>query len=287
MSKVAIVTDSTHCLPPELIEEYDIHVGSIILIIDGKSYRDQIDITSEEFFKVLKEVKELPTTSAVSPGDFEGIFRDLSKSTDSIACITISAGLSATYESAVVARDAIKKEIPELNVELVDSRSTAGGLGWVVLEAARAAQSGKNLSEVVAVAEDMVQRVQWIGALDTLHYLVKGGRAPKGAGLLGDLLRIKPILGMFRHTGEVDMGGKQRTMKKAIAFLIEMVKEELAPGKPVHFIVHHSDDIAEGEKLKETVMADFNCTELHMSEFTPVMCCHTGPIVALSYFQDR
>ncbi|MDY6912435.1 MAG: DegV family protein, partial [Chloroflexota bacterium] len=104
MSNVRIVTDSTHCLPAEMIQEYNVRVVPITLIIDGKSYRDQVDITSDEFFKVLKEVKELPTTSAVSPGQFEEAFRELGKSSSDVVCIVLSKDLSATYDSAILAR---------------------------------------------------------------------------------------------------------------------------------------------------------------------------------------
>ncbi|MDY6911553.1 MAG: DegV family protein, partial [Chloroflexota bacterium] len=258
-------------------------VVPITLIIDGKSYRDQVDITSDEFFKVLKEVKELPTTSAVSPGQFEEAFRELGKSSSDVVCIVLSKDLSATYDSAILARDTIMKDMPDMNIEIVDSRSTGGGLGFVVLEAARAAQSGKSSSEVIDVANNIIQNVKWIGALDTLRYLVKGGRAPKAAGLVGELLHIKPILGMFKHTGEVDMGGKERTTKKAIAGLLKMVKSEMDTSKPAHIIVHYSDDIKAGEHLKELVIAEFNCAEIYLSEFTPVMCCHTGPLVAIAF----
>ena len=284
MPKVGIVTDSTNCLPVELIKEYDIRVGSVILIMEGKSYRDQVDITPSEFYRRQKELREIATTSGVSAGDFADIFRDLSKSTDSILCLPLSKALSVTYNSAVQAREIVKAESPNINIDIIDTKTTTGSLGWIALEAARAAQAGKSLAEVVQVAQDMIPGVKFVAALDTLRYLVKGGRAPKVAGLFGDLIQMKPIIGMLNLSGEVEMVAKVRTKRKALVRMVEVAKKYLDPDKPAHVIVQYADVIEEGERLKELVTSEFNCEELYMTEFTPVMCVHTGPLVGLAFY---
>ena len=186
MSRVGIVTDSTNCLPEELIKEYDIRVVSVGFSFDGKAYRDK-DITNDEFWRLFHEAKGMPTTSAASMGDFASVFTELGKSSDNIVCVVVSKALSATHEAATQARDMVKAEQPGLNIEIIDSKTSAGALGFIVLEASRAARAGKSLAEVVQIAQDMIPRVKFFVALDTLKYLIKGGRAPKTA-VIGEFL---------------------------------------------------------------------------------------------------
>ena len=130
----------------------------------------------------------------------------------------------------------------------------------------------------------MIPGVKFVAALDTLRYLVKGGRAPKVAGLFGDLIQMKPIIGMLNLSGEVEMVAKVRTKRKALVRMVEVAKKYLDPDKPAHVIVQYADVIEEGERLKELVTSEFNCEELYMTEFTPVMCVHTGPLVGLAFY---
>jgi len=283
MSKVGIVTDSTNCLPPELIKEYDIRVAPLGLVIDGKDYRDQVDITPAEFYRIYRGLKEMPTTSTASPGDFANIFTELGKATDSIVCILVSKALSATYGSAEQARKTVQSEHPGLNIEIIDSKTATGSLGFIVLEMARAAQAGKSLAEVVAVAQDMIPRVKFLATLDTLKYLIKGGRAPKVA-MLVNLLQVKPIIGLVSNTGMVDPLGRVRTKRKALLKMVDMVKDYIDTNKPVHLIVQYSESIEDGEELKSMVTSRYNCTEVYMTELTPVMSCHTGPMMGLAFY---
>ncbi len=283
MSKVGIVTDSTNCLPAELIKEYDIRVVPCNLAIDGKAYLDQVDITPDEFWRLFKEAKEMPTTGAVSPGAFISVFTELRKSTDNIVCILLPKVLSAINEIAVHAAETVKAEHPNLNIEIIDSKTSGGAMGFIVLEAARAAQAGKSLAEAVQVAQEMVPRVKLILTMDTLKYLIKIGRAPKTA-YLGELLQVKPIVGMVNGTGFVDLLGRVRGKRKALLKLVDMVKEYIDTSKPVHIMVHYTDNIEVGEELKDMVTSRYNCAELYLTPYTPVMACATGPVMSLSFY---
>lgn len=283
MPQVGIVTDSVNCLPPELISQYRIRVGPVGFIIDGQAYRDQIDITADEFFGRQKSFKDIPTTSGVNAGDFLNIFRDLAESTDSIACFTMSKEFSVTYDSALQARELLKKENPDVNVEIVSTQTALGAEGFVVLEAARAAEAGQTLPQVTAAAHELIPRVKWIAALDNLRYLIKGGRAPRVAGMFGDLIQMKPIVGIVSGTGKVDFVDKVRTKGKALPRMIELARTYLAQDKPAQVIVHYSNDIEDGRRLKELVASELNCRELYMSQASPVACCHTGPMVGLAF----
>ena len=283
MSKVGIVTDSTNCLPPELIKEYDIRVAPYHLILEGKDYRDQIEITPAEFWQRFSDLKEIPTTGVPGPGELANVFAELAESTDSIVCIDVSRAISAIYESFKAARETVMEEHPHLKIEYVDSKSSVGALGFIVLEAARAAQAGKSLNEVVRIAQDLVPRVKWICALDTLKYLIKGGRAPKTA-VIGEFLHIKPIIGFVNGTGLVSSLGKERGKQKALLKLVDMVKDYADISKPLHVMAHFTNRIEEGEELKEMVTSKYNCAEIYMTDLTPVMTTYTGPAVGLSFY---
>jgi len=285
MAKVGIVTESTNCLPPELIKEYDIRVVPYTVVIEDKPYRDGIDITTGEFLKILKTAKKLPTSAAPAVGDLIDIFKELSQTTDNIVFIHTSAALSAaTQEVGLTAKDFMKKETPKVNIELVDSRISVGGLALIVLEAARAAQASKDLEQVIEVAKDMIPRVQWLATLETLHYLIKGGRAPKVSGWIGEMLSIKPIIGMFDALGTVQAVGRARTKGKAIARLVEIAKERLNEKRQVHMLIQYAGFADDVEKLKEMLGSQLDCAELYLSELSPVACVHTGGILMLSFY---
>jgi len=283
MSQVGIVTDSSFCLPPELAEEHDIQVVPLGLVIDGKAHRDQVDITSKEFHRVYTSLDKIPTTTATPTGDFIETFTRLGKATDDIVCIVLSRGLSATWESAKQAKEILKEQIPKLNIEIVDSKTTTGALGFVVLEAARAAGTGKKLAEVVKIAQDMINRVKFILTLDTLKYLVKSGRAPKSA-LMANLLQVKPIVGMVSMTGLVESLGKAMGKHKSHLKLVDMIKQYVDTSKPLHLIVHYSNNIADGEKLKEMITSRFKCAEVYMTPITPVVASTGGPLAGIAFY---
>ncbi|MFC1979417.1 DegV family protein [Chloroflexota bacterium] len=283
MAKVGIATDSISCLPDEIIKEYDIRVAPYRLFMDGKDYRDKIDITPEKFWKMFKDLKELPTTGTPSPGDYVEIFSELAKSTDSILCIVISTALSAADKSAEAARDIVLKEHPKLTIEIFDSKNAVGAQGFVVLEAARAAQAGKSLKDVIKVAQDLVPRVKYIAALETLKYLIKGGRAPKTA-VIGEFLQVKPIIGIVKDPGLVDSLGKERGKRKAMLKLVEMVSDHADTSRPLHVMVSYTDNLADGFELKEIVTSRYNCAEVYLTDLTPVMTAHTGPAIGLSFY---
>ncbi len=283
MSGVGIVTDSISCLPPELVKEYDIQVAPAGFSIDGRAYLDQVDITADEFWHLFKNAKEMPTTSSVSPGAFVTAFTELSRSTSDIVCIHYSKVLSTVNEAALQAREIVKSEHPNLNIEIVDSKTATGALGFVVLEAARAARAGKSLAEVVQVAESMVPRVKFFVAMDTLKYLIKIGRAPKVA-YIGEVLSVKPIIGMVSGTGFVESLGRVRGSRKAMVKLADMIGDYIDSGKPVHLLVHYTDRIEAGEELRDLATSRYDCAEVYLTPFTPVMACATGPVVALSFY---
>ena len=282
MSKVAVVTDGSHSQPPDLMKKYNIHVAHASLVIDGISYRDT-ELTNDEFWKLFYQVNGKVTSSAASLGDFYTIFTELAESTDSIACIVVSKELSATHEVAVQAAELAKSEHPDLRIEVVDSRTSAGALGFVVLEAARAAKKDQKLDEVVMVAQNMVSRVKLVIGLETLKYLIRGGRAPK-TSYIGEIMQVKPIVGSLSGKGVAELLAKVRGKNRCLLKLVELVKENTDADKPVNLIVHYTDGIRPGEELRDIVTSELECGEVYLTPLTPAMCGHLGPVAAISFY---
>ncbi|MFC1910795.1 DegV family protein [Chloroflexota bacterium] len=283
MAKVGIVTDTTNCLPPELIKEYEIKIAPMTYTMEGKTYRDGVDITQDEFYKIYKTLTQPTTSTGVTTKDFLDVFKKLKETTNDILTIVISDDLSATYKAALMAKDIIKGEVPSMNIEVIDSRTVIGALGFIVLEAARAAKAGMNLNQVVEITKNMMHRVHWLFMLETLKYLIQCGRAPKFGGWVGELLNIKPIMGMSSPAGVIQPMGRVRGKNNAIARLVQLSKKELNE-RPAHVIVHFAEMAGDGEKLKEMISSELNCAELYVSEFTPIMLLKTGPLLGLSFY---
>jgi DegV family protein with EDD domain len=246
MGKVAVVTDSTCCLPQELVEKYDISIVPLVIIHKGNSYQKA----------------------------------------EGVVCITLTGLQSKTFEAAVVAKEKTKEVIPDTPVEVIDSRAVAGALGFVVLEAARAASEGADLAHVVDTANRMIGRVNHLAMVDTLYYLARTGRIARAAAWAGSLLNMKPVLEHSTQVGETTPVARPRTTAKAVGRMLSIMKDRVGD-KTAHVIVHHADELEEGEKLKAEIGARFNCAELYLTEFTPGMGVHAGPgILAISFYTE-
>jgi DegV family protein with EDD domain len=286
MGRVAIVTDSVCCLPTELVEKYRICVVPLIIIHKGNSYRDGVDITPTEVYKIMRRRKELPTTSTPSAGDFLNAFWKLSEEADAVVCITLTSLQSKTFESACVGRDKAAEVIPNTPVVVIDSRAVAGALGFIALEAARVADRGASLDEVVAAAHNMIPRVHHIAMVDTLYYLARTGRIARAAAWAGSLLNMKPVLEHSTQVGETTPVARPRTTARAIELMLGLMAK-MVGDRPVHVIAHHADEPVEGEKLKAEIASRFNCVETYLTEFTPGMGVHAGPgILGMSFYTD-
>jgi DegV family protein with EDD domain len=282
MAKVGIVTDTICCLDPEKVKEYGIRMVPVSLNINGKTYRDLVELTPDGFWKMFPGIKEF-STSAPAIEEYTSIFKELGQATDSIACTFVSRALSATGEVALQAREIFQKEHPGVKIEIIDSRTAAGAQGFITLEMARAAEAGKSLAEVVQVANEMIRKVRFVCALETLKLLIKIGRAPKTA-YMGELFGVKPIIGMVNNTGLVENLGRARGMEKTMHKMVELMGQYVDANQPAHVAVHYSNSVSDGEALKKLVTSRFNCTELYFTPYSPVMCGAVGPTVAVAFY---
>ena len=217
---VRIVTDSSCDLPQGMADSLGITIVPLSVRFGDTEYIDRTTITTDEFWAKCSQSAVLPETAAPSPGQFEQAFRELAANGDSVVVISLSSSLSATMQSAELAAKAVA---PGIDVRIIDSRNASMGLGLTVLDCAEAARKGASADEIVALAESLIPRTHVFGALDTLENLKKGGRIGGAKAMLASALSIKPLIEI--RGGLVEEAGKQRTRSKALAFLVDVLKQ--------------------------------------------------------------
>ena len=286
MKKVAVVADSVCSLPAEIVEKYDICVVPMVIIYEGKSYRDGIDITPNEVYKIMRKKENLPTTSTASVGDYLNAYRELSKKAENILCITVTSLQSKVFEAALAAREIAKEEMPKTSIEVFDSRSVAAAFGFIVREAARVASEDGRLPDAIEAARKMMGKVNFLAVLDTLYYLARLGRIAKAAAWAGSLLDMKPILEHNPAIGETMPVARPRTRKMAVERMLQIMAQRTGQAR-VHVMVQHADELAEAKQLAAEIESRFNCAEMYITEFAPVMGVHTGPgLLAIGFYAD-
>lgn len=240
-----------------------------------------MDITPSEAYKLFLEDPDSFHSSAASPNDCLKAFQAAGQKAESILCITVSTKLSMMYHAACEAKELARNELPKTTIEIIDSHSATPSEGMVALAAARAAEEDKSLQEVMSAAEDVKARVNAIIILDTIRHVYRSGRIPKIASQIGSALNIKPI---FTVSEVVNFSGIIRNRKQGIERLIKMMREKVGDN-PVHVAVTHAYALDEAEKLRKRIASEFNCVEIWLSEFSPIMgyACGTGTIGAAFY----
>ena len=276
MQRVAIVTDSVACLTRELVEQYGIEIIPVNFYAGGKIHKDWIDITPSEAYELFLKDPDSFKTSAASPEDCLKVYRSASQRAKKILCVTVSIQLSTMYNAAQEAKELAMTELPQTSIEVLDSQTATPAEGFVALAAARAAAEGKDLAEVLSVAEGMKDRVSAIVFLDTIRHVYRSGRIPKVASQIGSVLNIKPILTV---SGKVHFTTAVRNRKYGIERILQMMREKVGQN-PVHVAVMHAYAPDEAERLKERIASEFDCAELWITEFSPVMgyACGTGTV---------
>jgi DegV family protein with EDD domain len=272
---VKIVTDSTSDLTPEVAGELGITVVPLNVHfstdIGTETYRDGIDLRAEDFYRRLAQNKTLPTTSAPAPGTFADVYDKLAKETDEILAITISSKLSATYKAALDAKELVKSKA---RLEVIDSFSAMVGLALIVISAAKAAEAGARLDEVIDVVRSSMGRVDFRLAFDTLEYLRKGGRIGRAQAFLGSALKVNPILTI--RDGLTEGVTRVRCRAKAVDYLGDFVMsfpdiEEVA--------IEDATTPDEAKILAERLGSRFPSERIYWMKVGPVIGTHVGPHV--------
>jgi len=279
------VTDTTACVPAEQVSRYHIEVVPIQLIVDNRTYRDGIDINPTEFYALLRQAKKTPSTASSSPESYLEAFQRASLRAPSILCLTEPSKFSAMLNSARIAADMAADTLRGTSIEIIDGTTAAAGLGLVALAAARAAAENKPPETVKEIAREVMSKVNLMATLDTLEYLAKSGRVPQAAAMVNHILNIKPIFSL--NHADAHTVGLPRTMKSAINRMLKMMKPLVKKGHPLHVAVMHADALEQAETFKNRISAQFECREIFITEFTPVMGVHTGPgLIGVAFYGE-
>ncbi|SRR5581483_8968582 len=283
MSKIALVTDSTAYIPPDLVKKHNITVAPQVLVWGDQTYQDGVDIQPDEFYTRLKTAKVMPTTSQVSIVTMQNIFQGLVDKGFEVLGVFISGKLSGTLQSATQGREALGAAASK--VTIVDSNSTAMAMGFQVLMAARAAENGASLAECKALVEKAREKTGVYFAVDTLEFLHRGGRIGGAQRFIGSALNLKPILAL--KDGRVEAEDRVRTKSKALDRVLELVSEQVKGKSNIRLATLHANAEQEARDLLNKASKEFNAIESILSSVSPVVGTHAGPgTVGLAYMVE-
>ena len=267
---IKVVADSVSDIPADIAEELDITVVPAYVRFGNDVYKDGVELTTDEFFDRLLNGPDFPATSQPSIGDFSETYAKVADGADGIVSVHVSGKVSGTVNSARQGAAQVGDACP---IEVLDTLQASMGAGLVAIVAAKAARDGGSLEDVTAAARDATDRCQCIALMDTLEYLIKGGRIGKAKGMLGSLLKIKPLI--IIRDGEVHDLAKERTRRKAVSRL-ERTAGEFAPLESA--AVMYSTSREEAETLAERLRPSIAGGEMPIvTRFGPALGTYVGP----------
>jgi DegV family protein with EDD domain len=272
--KVQVITDSTADMPQGAVDQLGIRVIPIYIRFGDKIYRDGVDIRKDEFYDMLATTPVHPASSQPNPEDFTAVFKEYCDNTQGIVSIHISSKISGTYNSANIARKTLKSNCP---IEVIDSKMNSGGLGLVVMAAARAAQTGAGLAEVVEETRQAVNTVQMFGMFGTMKYLARSGRVNKTIAAASRVLHVMPLLTF--HDGEIVRAGLLRSVNKGADKIYEFVKKN-AP--VTELMIVHSEVPDQADHLKHRLGEFIQKERIMVAELGAGLGVHGGPGVLLA-----
>jgi DegV family protein with EDD domain len=280
---VKIISDTTACLSPETAQRYNIPIIPQVINIGNESYLEGVEIDTETFLARLKSSPVLPKTAAPPPELFVEEFQRLVPTGEPILCIHPSTEVSGTCRSALIAA----KEFPDADIRVIDTRLIASPLGTLVELAAEWACQGIDADTIVARINELCPRCHIYFLVDTLEYLAKGGRIGGAAALVGSVLRIKPILRL--NDGRVDQYERERTHKRAVSRLIEIVLEQIPRDGTAHMTVMYSgNDVSDAQELAQKLGLLVNQDDVQIAHLPPAIVTHGGPgILAVGFFSAK
>ncbi len=268
--KTAVLTDSTAYLPREVRKANDIHMVPLNVIFGHETYQEEVDITDEDFYDMVKENNELPKTSQPSVGLMAEKLKELAADYDAVVAVHLSSGISGTYQGMVAAGDMVE----DLDVHVFDSEMSCLMQGFYALEAAELASNGATPEQIIARLEEMKPEMHAYFMADDLSHLARGGRLNGAQAFVGSLLQIKPVL-HFVDTKIVPFE-KIRTRKKALKRILTLFEESVREGGHVKASVIHANRLEEAEQIKREIEAEFDNVEVYVSHFGPVIGTHLG-----------
>jgi DegV family protein with EDD domain len=287
MKKVAIITDSVATLPPQIAEKYGISVVLSHVVMDGKDYIET-EIDKEQLYARLRGKKNLPTTSSASPGEVLESFKRASQQAKAILFISLTSGLSAIYSSATDAKKLAQEQLPDTTIEVVDSLTVASAEALIVIEAAKAANEGKSLSQVTAIANNIKQRVSQLALRESLFHFDRSGRTGTAKDWAKATIPTATVLEIDAASGGVSKPVlRERSLTKAVEATLNLV-EERSQGGRLHAVISHTNVPDKAEGLKKKLLARFNLAEeVYIGECLPFVATVNGEgLVDIGFYAE-
>jgi DegV family protein with EDD domain len=266
---VKVVTDSAADIPPGMLQDLDISVVPIYVVFGDKTYRDRVDIGEEEFYDRLCQDSVHPSTSIPSPKDFADVYNRLADEADEIISIHLTSKESGTYNAAVLAKDIVG---PRCRIEVIDSLSISMGSGMLAIAAARLAKAGERMEDIVDTVRRAVPLIRILIMVDTLKYVVRGGRIGRPQGVLGTALGVRPMLTM--KEGDLKLTGLVRTRTKGMDRLFDFARNQ---PRLKEAAVSYTTDLKDAEGLADRLRHAFPSAPIYVTRVGPSLGTHAGP----------
>lgn len=271
--KIAIITDSGTNVPPEFAKEYDILVAPLLIVYKNETFKDHVTITPSEVYARLEQ--EVPKTALPEPADMAAIFeKAIADGCTHAICVTISSGLSGTYE----AMELVAKEYPQLTIALIDTKNISIGAGLSVMHAARLRAEGLNFDEIVAQTRSNIPKSKIFFCVDTLDYLYQGGRIGLATYKLGSILKLHPVI-TCNEEGVYVTAAKVRGRKASLRKAVELTQSWVGDSRKYRLVVAQGDAVAEADEMAAQEKVDFpyNVEPVKVVQVSPALIVHTGP----------
>lgn len=269
-----ITTDSgtNVYLSAEQCRELGIEIVPLSVTLDGHTYREGLDVSSDDFYSMLDASENMPTTSQPSAGEFASLYREIAKTDPDILSIHMSSGLSGTLNSAIAGA----AMVPEARVTIVDTKTLGAPAGWQVEGAAKAVRAGWPLQNVLAYMERIAAATDVVYTLKDLKYLIHGGRINHLKGLVASLLNIKPLIGVEKAGGTYVQYGQARSFERAIESIGEYISKKFGQDTNLRMQVVHAENVDGARRLVEELTKRFKCAWLPMEKLSLVLGAHVG-----------
>lgn len=286
---IKIMADSTCDLSKEVLDKYNIGIAPLNVIIDGKSYRDRLDISPDEFYQILDKLEQHPTTSMPSPEAYLDIIKKaVEEGHREILCICMSSGTSGSYQSAVLAKDIYLEDNPNSNIriEVIDSTSMSQGSGWLIVKAARLREDGNDLDNILNFIEKYKKNVKHFLCVDDLENLIKSGRLTNASAFIGKLLRIKPIMSMRNGKGAIV--GKERGLKKVLSHYVSEFVRRIHWELTDFIIIGYTTKIEIAQELREKILKETEYNgEIYIMQMGAAVGTHVGSGGISMFFLEK
>lgn len=286
---IKIMADSTCDLSNEILEKYDISVAPLTINIEGKTYKDRIDIQPDEFYGMMASLPEFPTTGMPSPNEYLKIIKEaIETGHKEILCICMSSGTSGAYQSAVLAKDYFFEENPEstIKIHVVDSKSMSHGSGWLILKSAMMREEGASFEELVDFNEGYKKKVKHFLSVTDLSHLIKSGRLTNASAFIGRVLMLKPVMTMKDGKGAIV--GKERGLKGVLKHYTQEFIKRIDKEKTNFVIIGYTSDMKVAENLKAKLKLETGFLEdIHIMQMGVSVGTHVGLGAISMFFMEK